>query len=98
MKLKDKVSWLMGRVQKSLFSHLDECFNTQLTEQEQRLVLILEIIQVRILESEHLGIIIDLRIHAEFIIGIGDQLNSMLFITVFDLLLDLVNVPGSFLV
>ena len=36
----------MGRVQKSLFPHLDECFDTPLTEQEKRLVAILEIVQV----------------------------------------------------
>jgi hypothetical protein len=36
----------MGRVQKSLFPHLDECFDTPPTEQEKRLVSILEIVQV----------------------------------------------------
>jgi hypothetical protein len=46
MKLKEKISWLMGRVQRSLFSHLNECLDTSLTEQEQRLVTILEIVQV----------------------------------------------------
>ena len=46
MKLADKISWLMGRVQKSLFPHLNECFDTPLTKQEQRLVAILEIVQV----------------------------------------------------
>ena len=46
MKLKNKISWLMGRVQKSLFPHLNECFVTPLTEQEERLVSILEIVQV----------------------------------------------------
>ncbi len=46
MKLKDKISWLMGRVQKSLFPHLGECFDTPLTEQEKRLVAILEIVKV----------------------------------------------------
>jgi len=46
MKLKEKISWLMGRVQRSLFSHLNECFDTRLTEQEQQLVTILEIAQV----------------------------------------------------
>jgi len=46
MKLKDKVSWLMGSVQRSLFPHLDECLETPLTEQEKRLVTILEIVQV----------------------------------------------------
>ncbi len=46
MKLKENISWLMGRVQKTLFPHLNECFETPLTEQEQRLVTILEIVQV----------------------------------------------------
>lgn len=46
MKLKNKVSWLMGRVQRSLFPHLNECFDTPLTKQEKRLVSILEIVQV----------------------------------------------------
>jgi transposase len=46
MKLKEKISWLMGRVQKSLFPHLNECLDTHLTEQEQRLVTILEVVQV----------------------------------------------------
>ncbi len=36
----------MGRVQKSLFPHLNECFDTPLAEQAQRLVSILEIVQV----------------------------------------------------
>jgi len=46
MKLTVKISWLMGRVQKSLFPHLNECFDTPLTRQEERLVSILEIVQV----------------------------------------------------
>ena len=46
MKLKEKISWLMGHVQRSLFSHLNECLDTRLTEQEQRLVTILEVVQV----------------------------------------------------
>lgn len=46
MKLKEKISWLMGRVQRSLFPHLNECLNSLLTEQERRLVTILEIVQV----------------------------------------------------
>ena len=46
MKLTNKISWLMGRVQKSLFPHLNECFDTSLTKQEQRLVSILEIVQI----------------------------------------------------
>jgi len=46
MKLIEKISWLMGTVQRSLFSHLDECLDFPLTEQEKRLVSILEIVQV----------------------------------------------------
>jgi hypothetical protein len=46
MKLTDKISWLMGRVQRSLFPHLNQCLPTPLTEQEERLVKILEIVQV----------------------------------------------------
>lgn len=46
MKLKEKISWLMGRVQRSLFPHLNECLDTLLTEQEQQLVIILEVVQV----------------------------------------------------
>ena len=46
MKLKEKISWLMGTVQRSLFTHLDVCLSVPLTEQEKHLVSILEIIQV----------------------------------------------------
>lgn len=46
MKLKERISWLMSSVQKSLFSHLDECLETPLSEQEKRLVTILEIVEV----------------------------------------------------
>ena len=46
MKLTDKILWLMGRVQRSLFLHLNQCLPTQLTTQEERLVSILEIVQV----------------------------------------------------
>lgn len=46
MKLKARISWLMGCVQKSLFPHLDECLDAPLTEQEKHLVSILEIVQV----------------------------------------------------
>lgn len=46
MKLKERISWLMGCVQRGLFSHLDECFDEPLTEQEKHLVTILEIVQV----------------------------------------------------
>ncbi|MFA7260667.1 MAG: transposase [Aeromonas bestiarum] len=46
MKLKEKISWLMGRVQWSLFPHLTQCLKTPLTAQEERLVSILEIVQI----------------------------------------------------
>ena len=46
MKLTDKISWLMGRVQKSFFPHLNQCFKAPLTAQEKHLVSILEVLQV----------------------------------------------------
>ena len=46
MKLKEKVSWLMGRVQRTLFPHLEECLTSPLTEQEKRLVKILELVHI----------------------------------------------------
>ena len=46
MKLIDTISWLMGRVQRSLFPHLNQCLTSPLTEQEERLVSILEILQI----------------------------------------------------
>ena len=46
MKVVEKVSWLMGRVQENLFPHLNGCLKTPLTAQEERLVSILEIMQV----------------------------------------------------
>lgn len=46
MKLTEKISWLMGRVQQSLFPHLNHCLKKPLTPQEERLVTILEIVQV----------------------------------------------------
>jgi hypothetical protein len=46
MKLKDRISWLMGTVQQSLFPHLDECLPVPLTDREKHLVKLLELIQV----------------------------------------------------
>ena len=46
MKLKEKISWLMGRVQWSLFPHLNECLKTPITAQEERLASILEVVKV----------------------------------------------------
>jgi Transposase DDE domain len=46
MKLKERISWLMGTVQQSLFPHLDECLASPLAEREQHLVKILELIQI----------------------------------------------------
>ena len=46
MKLKERISWLMGTVQQSLFPHLDECLPTPLTEREKQLVKLLELIQI----------------------------------------------------
>ena len=46
MKLKAKISWLMGTVQQSLFPYLDESLPDPLTEPERQLVKILELVQV----------------------------------------------------
>ena len=46
MKVLEKVSWLMGRVQENLFPHLNQCLQTPLTAQKERLVCILEIVLV----------------------------------------------------
>ena len=46
MKLKERISWLMGTVQQSLFPHLDECLPAPLTEREQHLVKLLELLQI----------------------------------------------------
>ncbi len=48
MKLTNKISWLMGRVQKSLRPQLDECFDSPPTEHEKRPVSILEIVMLKI--------------------------------------------------
>lgn len=46
MKLRQRISWLMGYIQKSLLLHLDECFGIPLTVQDQRLVTILEVVEI----------------------------------------------------
>jgi len=46
MKLKERISWLMGTLQQSLFPHLDECLPSPLTLQEKRLVKILEFVMI----------------------------------------------------
>jgi hypothetical protein len=46
MKLKERISWLMGTLQQSLFPHLDECLPEPLTERDKHLVKILELIQI----------------------------------------------------
>jgi len=38
MKLGDRVSWLMGTLQRYLFPRLEECGERPLTEKEQQLV------------------------------------------------------------
>ena len=42
----EKVSWLMGTVQRTLCPHLDECLAAPLTAQEKRLVKILELVHI----------------------------------------------------
>ncbi|NNF46101.1 MAG: transposase, partial [Desulfofustis sp.] len=46
MKLKEKIPWLMGRLQRTLFPSLDACCAAPLTTQEKHLVKVLEIIEV----------------------------------------------------
>ena len=46
MKLKETVSWLMGTLQRHLFPRLEECWERPLTDKEQQLVSILELIQI----------------------------------------------------
>ena len=46
MKLKERISWLMGTLQQSLFPHLDECLSSPLTEKQKQLVKILELVKI----------------------------------------------------
>ncbi len=46
MKLKARLSWLMGTVQQSLFPYLDASLPDPLTEPERRLVKVLELVQI----------------------------------------------------
>jgi hypothetical protein len=46
MKLKETVSWLMGTLQRHLFPRLEECWERPLTDKEQQLVSILELVQI----------------------------------------------------
>jgi len=46
MKLGDRVSWLMGTLQRHLFPRLEECGERPLTEKERQLASILEVLQV----------------------------------------------------
>lgn len=46
MKLGKAISWLKGSLQRGLFPNLEECWSTTLTDKEQQLVSILELVQV----------------------------------------------------
>jgi len=46
MKLSKGISWLLGNLQRSLFPQLEDCWGIALTEKEQQLVSILELIQI----------------------------------------------------
>jgi hypothetical protein len=46
MKLGQGISWLLGNLQRSLFPHLEECWNIALTEKEQQFVSILELVRI----------------------------------------------------
>ena len=51
MKLRKAVSWLMGTLQRNLFPHLEEIAARPLTDKEQQLVNILEILQIETMVS-----------------------------------------------
>ncbi len=46
MKLGESISWLKGTLQHSLLPELEDCWNTELTDREQRLVSMLELVQI----------------------------------------------------
>ena len=46
MKLRERVSWLMGTLQRHLFPRLEECWERPLTDKEQQLVSILELVHI----------------------------------------------------
>jgi hypothetical protein len=46
MKLRDRISWLMGTLQRHLFPRLEECCERPLSNKEQQLVSILELLQI----------------------------------------------------
>jgi len=46
VKLREAISWLKGRLQQNLFPQLEECWETSLTEKEQQLVAILELVRI----------------------------------------------------
>ena len=46
MRLLEGLSWLTGRIQTSLFPHIEECCEEALTEKQKRLIMILEIVEV----------------------------------------------------
>lgn len=60
MKLGEAISWMMGALQRSLFPKLEECWQAPLTEKEQQLVGILELIRIekfvpRRASDQHMG-------------------------------------------
>jgi len=46
MKLGERISWLMGTLQRHLFPRLEECWERPLTDKAQQLVNILELLQI----------------------------------------------------
>jgi hypothetical protein len=46
MKLREAVSWFMGTLQRNLIPRLEECGERPLTDKEQQLVSILELVQI----------------------------------------------------
>ena len=46
MRIKEDVSWLVGRIQRSLFPYIEECCEEPLTKKQTRLIEILEILEI----------------------------------------------------
>ena len=46
MKLGERISWLMGTLQRHLFPRLEACWEHPLTDQERQLVSILALLQI----------------------------------------------------
>jgi len=53
MNLKNRISWIMAQMQVKLFPHLTEVFTNPITEKQERLITILEIIEIESYVKSH---------------------------------------------